>query len=102
MRYSLKNPHAYIQSNVVGHLNILEACRNMTGLQHLVYASSSSVYGGNEKQPFSIEDKVDTPVSPYAATKKSDELMSHCYAHLYQFPITGLRFFTVYGPWGRS
>lgn len=101
VRYSLENPHAYIQSNIVGHLNILEGCRHAPNLKHLVYASSSSVYGGNDKQPFSTEDKVDSPVSLYAATKKSDELMSHCYSHLYQFPSTGLRFFTVYGPWGR-
>jgi UDP-glucuronate 4-epimerase len=101
VRYSLENPHAYIQSNIVGHLNILEGCRNTPHLKHLVYASSSSVYGGNEKQPFSTDDMVDSPVSLYAATKKSDELMSHCYSHLYKFPSTGLRFFTVYGPWGR-
>ena len=101
VRYSLENPRAYIESNIVGHLNILEGCRHTPHLKHLVYASSSSVYGGNEKQPFSIEDKVDSPVSLYAATKKSDELMSHCYSHLYKFPSTGLRFFTVYGPWGR-
>jgi UDP-glucuronate 4-epimerase len=101
VRYSLENPHTYIQSNIVGHLNILEGCRHTPNLQHLVYASSSSVYGGNDKQPFSTTDKVDSPVSLYAATKKSDELMTHCYSHLYKFAATGLRFFTVYGPWGR-
>jgi UDP-glucuronate 4-epimerase len=101
VRYSLENPHAYVQSNVTGHLNILELCRRIDGLDHLVYASSSSVYGGNEKLPFSETDSVDHPVSLYAATKKSDELMSDCYSHLYGIPATGLRFFTVYGPWGR-
>ena len=101
VRYSLENPHAYVQSNVTGHLNILELCRQIDGLDHLVYASSSSVYGGNEKLPFSETDPVDHPVSLYAATKKSDELMSDCYSHLYGIPATGLRFFTVYGPWGR-
>ncbi|RVU37903.1 SDR family NAD(P)-dependent oxidoreductase [Hwanghaeella grinnelliae] len=101
VRYSLVNPHAYVQSNVVGHLNILEYARHRAGMKHLVYASSSSVYGGNTKLPFSIEDRVDNPVSLYAATKKSDELISHAYAHLYDIPMTGLRFFTVYGPWGR-
>lgn len=101
VRYSLENPHAYIESNIVGHLNILEGCRHTPHLKHLVYASSSSVYGGNDKKPFSTSDNVDRPVSLYAATKKSDELMSHCYSHLYKFPATGLRFFTVYGPWGR-
>lgn len=101
VRYSLENPHAYIESNIVGHLNILEGCRHTPNLQHLVYASSSSVYGGNDKKPFSTSDNVDSPISLYAATKKSDELMSHCYSHLYKFPSTGLRFFTVYGPWGR-
>lgn len=100
VRYSIDNPYAYLQSNLVGFLNILEACRNFkTG--HLVYASSSSVYGMNEKVPFSTSDNVDSPVSLYAATKKSNELMAHCYTHLYGFPSTGLRFFTVYGPWGR-
>jgi UDP-glucuronate 4-epimerase len=101
VRYSLENPHAYIQSNIVGHLNILEGCRHSDTVQKLVYASSSSVYGGNTKQPFSVDDPVDHPVSLYAATKKSDELMSHCYAHLYGIKAVGLRFFTVYGPWGR-
>lgn len=101
VRYSLTNPEAYVQANLIGHFNILEACRHRTGLKHLVYASSSSVYGGNTKLPFSIDDKVDSPVSLYAATKAADELMSHCYSHLYGLPQTGLRFFTVYGPWGR-
>jgi len=101
VRYSLTHPEAYIQTNLVGHFNILEACRRHRGLRHLVYASSSSVYGGNTKLPFSVEDPVDQPVSLYAATKAADELMSHCYSHLYGFPSTGLRFFTVYGPWGR-
>lgn len=101
VRYSLVNPHAYLHSNVLGHLNILEYARHKAGLKHLVYASSSSVYGGNDKLPFSVEDRVDNPVSLYAATKKSDELISHAYAHLYDMPMTGLRFFTVYGPWGR-
>lgn len=101
VRYSIENPHAYIESNIVGHLNILEGCRHTESVKRLVYASSSSVYGGNEKQPFSVEDPVDHPVSLYAATKKSDELMSDCYAHLYGIEAVGLRFFTVYGPWGR-
>lgn len=101
VRYSLENPRAYIESNIVGHLNIIEGCRNTPDLKNLVYASSSSVYGGNTKQPFSVADPVDTPVSLYAATKKSDELMTYCYSHLFKFPATGLRFFTVYGPWGR-
>jgi len=100
VRYSLENPHAYIQSNVVGFLNILEACRHHD-IEHLVYATSSSVYGANKKMPFSIRDNVDHPVSLYAATKKSNELMAHTYSHLYNLPTTGLRFFTVYGPWGR-
>jgi UDP-glucuronate 4-epimerase len=100
VRYSIDNPYAYLQSNLVGFLNILEACRNFK-TSHLVYASSSSVYGMNEKVPFSTSDNVDSPVSLYAATKKSNELMAHCYTHLYGFPSTGLRFFTVYGPWGR-
>ncbi|WP_435419181.1 SDR family NAD(P)-dependent oxidoreductase [Parerythrobacter aurantius] len=100
VRYSLENPHAYIHSNVVGHVNMLELARSRQ-VQHLVYASSSSVYGGNDKVPFSVEDRVDHPYSLYAATKKSDELMSETYAHLYRIPQTGLRFFTVYGPWGR-
>jgi UDP-glucuronate 4-epimerase len=101
VRYSLVNPQAYARSNLVGHLNVLELCRHMKGLKHLVYASSSSVYGGNVKQPFSESDPVDHPVSLYAATKKADELMSHCYSSLFGVPATGLRFFTVYGPWGR-
>jgi UDP-glucuronate 4-epimerase len=100
VRYSLQNPHAYIDSNIVGFVNILEACRH-TQVQHLVYASSSSVYGGNTKMPFSEHDSVDHPVSLYAATKKANELMAHTYSHLYGLPTTGLRFFTVYGPWGR-
>ena len=100
VRYSIDNPYAYLQSNLVGFLNILESCRNFK-TEHLVYASSSSVYGMNEKVPFSTSDNVDSPVSLYAATKKSNELMAHCYTHLYGFPSTGLRFFTVYGPWGR-
>ena len=101
VRYSLVNPRAYLHSNVTGHLNILETCRHMEGLAHLVYASSSSVYGGNTKLPFCEDDPVDHPVSLYAATKKSGELMSHTYSHLYGIRATGLRFFTVYGPWGR-
>ncbi|MBT5413640.1 MAG: NAD-dependent epimerase/dehydratase family protein, partial [Rhodospirillaceae bacterium] len=101
VRYSLENPAAYIRSNIDGHFAILELCRRLDGLRHLVYASSSSVYGGNTKLPFSVEDRVDAPISLYAATKKADELMSHCYSHLYGTPATGLRFFTVYGPWGR-
>ena len=100
VRYSIENPHAYVQSNLVGHLNLLEVARHR-GLEHMVYASSSSVYGGNEKLPFSVADRVDHPLSLYAATKKADELMSETYAHLYRLPLTGLRFFTVYGPWGR-
>ncbi|MDO9199470.1 NAD-dependent epimerase [Rhodoferax sp.] len=100
VRYSLQNPHAYIDSNVVGFTNILEGCRHAQ-VQHLVYASSSSVYGGNTKMPFSEHDSVDHPVSLYAATKKANELMAHTYSHLYRLPTTGLRFFTVYGPWGR-
>lgn len=100
VRYSVENPWAYVDSNVVGFLNVLECCRHYP-VRHLVYASSSSVYGGNEKTPFSEEDRVDDPVSLYAATKKSDELMAGCYAHLYGIPATGLRLFTVYGPWGR-
>jgi UDP-glucuronate 4-epimerase len=100
VRYSLKNPHAYAQSNLLGFLNVLEGCRNAR-IAHLVYASSSSVYGGNTKMPFSESDLVDHPVSLYAATKKANELMAHAYTHLYGFPATGLRFFTVYGPWGR-
>ena len=100
VRYSLQNPHAYIDSNLVGFMNILEGCRHAE-VQHLVYASSSSVYGGNTKMPFSEHDSVDHPVSLYAATKKANELMAHTYSHLYGLPTTGLRFFTVYGPWGR-
>lgn len=100
VRYSLTNPHAYVESNVVGFLNILEGCRN-TLVEHLIYASSSSVYGANTHLPYSIHDNVDHPVSLYAATKKSNELMAHVYSHLYKIPTTGLRFFTVYGPWGR-
>ncbi len=100
VRYSLENPGAYISSNVAGFLNVLEACRH-NPVKHLVFASSSSVYGANTKLPFSIDDNVDHPVSLYAATKKSNELMAHSYAHLYGIPCTGLRFFTVYGPWGR-
>ena len=100
VRYSLTNPGAYVQSNLVGFLNILEACRRAR-TPHLAYASSSSVYGLNARQPFSVHDNVDHPVSLYAATKKSNELMAHAYAHLYGLPVTGLRFFTVYGPWGR-
>jgi UDP-glucuronate 4-epimerase len=100
VRYSLQNPHAYVESNVVGFLNILEGCRQST-VKHLVFASSSSVYGANTRVPFSTHHSVDHPVSLYAATKKSNELMAHTYAHLYGLPTTGLRFFTVYGPWGR-
>lgn len=100
VRYSLENPSAYIDSNLVGFGNILEGCRQ-TGVAHLVYASSSSVYGANETVPFSVHQNVDHPLSLYAATKKSNELMAHTYAHLYGLPVTGLRFFTVYGPWGR-
>ncbi|MGR5000255.1 NAD-dependent epimerase [Vibrio celticus] len=100
VRYSIENPHAYADSNIVGHLNILEGCRN-NKVRHLVYASSSSVYGLNTKTPFATSDSVDHPVSLYAATKKSNELMAHSYSHLYDIPTTGLRFFTVYGSWGR-
>lgn len=100
VRYSLENPEAYIDSNIVGFLNLLECCRNYS-IKHLVYASSSSVYGSNEKIPFETSDNVDRPISLYAATKKSNELMAYTYSHLYGFPTTGLRFFTVYGPWGR-
>ena len=100
VRYSLENPHAYIESNVSGFLNILEGCRHHA-VGHLVYASSSSVYGGNTRMPFSEHDNIDHPVSLYAATKKANELMAHTYSHLYRLPTTGLRFFTVYGPWGR-
>ena len=100
VRYSLENPRAYIDSNIVGFLNVLETCRHH-GTEHLVYASSSSVYGANRKLPFAVEDSVDHPVSLYAASKKANELMAHTYSHLYGIPTTGLRFFTVYGPWGR-
>ena len=100
VRYSIQNPMAYIDANILGHMNILEGCRHHD-VGHLIYSSSSSVYGLNRKQPFSVEDDVDHPVSLYAATKKANELMSHSYSHLYQLPTTGLRFFTVYGPWGR-
>jgi len=100
VRYSIENPYAYIDSNIVGFMNILECCRH-NSIKHFVYASSSSVYGLNTKVPFSEDDKVDSPISLYAATKKSNELMAHTYSHLYHLPTTGLRFFTVYGPWGR-
>ncbi len=100
VRYSITNPHAYVDSNLVGFINILEGCRH-NGVEHLVYASSSSVYGANTKMPFSVHDNVDHPVSLYAASKKANELMAHTYSHLYKLPTTGLRFFTVYGPWGR-
>jgi len=100
VRYSLKNPHAYIQSNIVGFTNVLEGCRHHK-VEHLVFASSSSVYGANTAMPFSVHQNVDHPVSLYAATKKANELMAHTYSHLYGLPVTGLRFFTVYGPWGR-
>ena len=100
VRYSLENPHVYIGSNVVGFLNVMEGCRH-NGVEHLVYASSSSVYGANTRMPFSTHDNVDHPVSLYAASKKANELIAHSYSHLYQLPTTGLRFFTVYGPWGR-
>lgn len=100
VRYSLENPHAYITANLVGFTNVLEACRH-NDVEHLVYASSSSVYGANERLPFSVHDNVDHPLSLYAATKKSNELLAHTYSHLYGLPTTGLRFFTVYGPWGR-
>lgn len=100
VRYSIENPHAYIESNIVGFLNILEGCRH-NDVEHLVYASSSSVYGANETMPFSVHDNVDHPLSLYAASKKANELMAHTYSNLYNLPTTGLRFFTVYGPWGR-
>lgn len=100
VRYSLTNPHSYVDSNIVGFVNILEGCRH-SGVKHLVYASSSSVYGANTKMPFSVHDNVDHPVSLYAASKKANELMAHTYSHLFGLPTTGLRFFTVYGPWGR-
>ncbi|HEY9639420.1 MAG TPA: NAD-dependent epimerase [Coleofasciculaceae cyanobacterium] len=100
VRYSVTHPYSYVDSNLVGFVNILEGCRN-SNIKHLVFASSSSVYGANTKQPFSVHDNVDHPISLYAATKKANELMAHTYSHLYSLPITGLRFFTVYGPWGR-
>jgi len=100
VRYSIDNPHAYASANLVGHLNMLELARHRA-VPHMLYASSSSVYGGNAKLPFAVEDRADNPVSLYAATKRADELMSEAYAHLYRLPLTGLRFFTVYGPWGR-
>ena len=100
VRYSIENPNAYVDANLVGFMNILEGARHGQ-VEHLVYASSSSVYGANKKLPFSVNDNVDHPVSLYAATKKANELMAHCYSHLYELPTTGLRFFTVYGPWGR-
>lgn len=100
VRYSLTNPHAYVDANLTGFVNVLEGCRH-AHVQHLVYASSSSVYGANDQLPFSVDDRVDHPVSLYAATKKANELMAHTYSHLYALPTTGLRFFTVYGPWGR-
>jgi UDP-glucuronate 4-epimerase len=101
VRYSLENPYSYIESNVMGQVVMLEAVRRLPGLKSFVYASSSSVYGGNSKQPSSVDDRVDTPVSLYAATKRADELITHAYCHLYEIPATGLRYFTVYGPWGR-
>jgi UDP-glucuronate 4-epimerase len=101
VRYSLTHPHAYISSNIQAQLEVLEACRQLAKFKHLVFASSSSVYGGNTKIPFAVTDPVDRPISLYAATKRADELMTFCYAHLYRMPATGLRFFTVYGPWGR-
>ena len=101
VRYSIENPFAYVRANLLGHMSILEICRNLSNFEHLVYASSSSVYGGNSKLPFSVGDRTDTQTSLYAATKMADELMSHCYGQLYGFPQTGLRLFTVYGPWGR-
>jgi UDP-glucuronate 4-epimerase len=101
VRHSIDHPFDYISANIQGHLVVLEWCRHQPDFRHLVYASSSSVYGGNTKLPFAVEDRVDQPISLYAATKKADELMSHTYAHLYRIPQTGLRFFTVYGPWGR-
>ena len=100
VRYSIEQPHAYADSNLVGFLNVLEGCRN-NGCRHLVYASSSSVYGANTKLPFAVADRTDHPVSFYAATKKANEVMAQSYSHLYRLPTTGLRFFTVYGPWGR-
>jgi UDP-glucuronate 4-epimerase len=101
VRYSIEHPFEYAESNLIGHLRVMEYARHLPKLRHMVYASSSSVYGGNTKMPFSVEDRVDQPISLYAATKKADELMGHAYSHLYRMPQTGLRFFTVYGPWGR-
>ncbi|HEY3917510.1 MAG TPA: NAD-dependent epimerase/dehydratase family protein [Stellaceae bacterium] len=101
VRYSIDHPRSYVRANLDAQIEVLEACRHLPGLKHLVFASSSSVYGGNTKLPFAVEDPVDRPQSLYAATKKADEMMSYCYAHLYRLPTTGLRFFTVYGPWGR-
>lgn len=101
VRYSLENPYSYVTSNCMGHVTVMEMCRHTNGFKHLVYASSSSVYGKNKKLPYSTEDNVDKPISLYAATKRADELMSHAYSHLFDLPQTGLRFFTVYGPWGR-
>lgn len=101
VRYSIDHPRSYVRANLDAQIEVLEACRHLPGLKHLVFASSSSVYGGNTKLPFAVEDVVDRPQSLYAATKKADELMSYCYAHLFKLPTTGLRFFTVYGPWGR-
>ena len=101
VRYSIENPFAYADANITGHLNVLELARSLPRLKHMVYASSSSVYGANQKLPFSVQDPVDQPMSLYAATKRANELMGYTYAHLYQIPLTGLRFFTVYGPWGR-
>jgi UDP-glucuronate 4-epimerase len=101
VRHSIEHPFDYIQANLVGHTRVLEYCRHLPACEHLVYASSSSVYGGNTKLPFSVDDRVDRPISLYAATKRADELMSYAYSHLYDLPQTGLRFFTVYGPWGR-
>src|SRR6266550_9447001 len=100
VRYSLRDPHAYVDANLVGFTNVLEGCRH-NGCRHLLFASSSSVYGANRKLPFSVHDNVDHPISLYAASKKANELMAHSYSHLYGIPVTGLRFFTVYGPWGR-
>lgn len=101
VRYSLDHPFAYVEANLVGHMAMLELCRFLPNFEHMVYASSSSVYGGNTKLPFSVDDRTDSPISLYAATKKANEHMSYCYSHLYGMPQTGLRFFTVYGPWGR-
>ena len=101
VRYSLENPHAYVRANVQGQVVLMEACRKLEGLEHFVYASSSSVYGANTELPFAVSDRTDTPLSLYAATKKSGEMLAHSYAHVYAMPLTGLRFFTVYGPWGR-